>query len=234
MSYPFFQKFKVLSFGAFFMVGAWTVTGCQTLVQDVDAVLKHDDVPKFSLEQQNAFLAFEENRFSQAIDLFNSAIQIESDQRLKAKLYNGLASSLNELERYNEAIDAYRQALELTPNNAQVWVNLGVSQRLAGDYENALLSYEKALELDAQLATAHSSIGSLRVLQNEPELAIAAFKNAIDIDANIAVSHGNLALAYAMIGSFDEAQSSLKRAVALGYDNGDVIQDRINELQKLN
>ena len=215
------------------MMGSLTLSACQTFVQDVDAVLRHDDVPKLSLEQQNAFLAFEESRFSQAVDLFDAAIQIESDQKLKSKLYNGLGSSLNALDRYQEAINAYQKALDLNEENAQVWVNLGVSQRLAGDYDNALKSYEQALILNGDLATAHSSIGSLRVLQNKPDLAIEAFQNAITLDANMAVSHGNLALAYAMVGSFEEAQSSLKRAVALGYDNGEVIQERIKALQKL-
>lgn len=229
-----FPNFKTYIISTFIFLVAISSTGCQSLVQDVEAVLKHDDVPKFSLEQQDAFRAFENNQFSQAVELFRSAIEIESDPTLKAKLYNGLGSSLNELDRYEEAVAAYEEALELAPQKAQVWVNLGVAQRLAGDYDKALKAYEQALSLNGKLATAHSSIGSLRVLQNKPQQAIQAFQSAIDLDPNIAVTHGNLALALAMVGRYEDAQSSLKRAVALGYDNSKVIQERIQELQKLN
>ena len=222
------QNLKVFFVGALLITGAMTVSGCQNLIQDVEAVLQHDDVPKFSLEQQDAFRAFEANRFDEAIALFQSAIDIESDPILKAKLYNGLGSSLNQLDRYGEAITAYEQALSLAPEKAQVWVNLGVTQRLAGNYEQALTAYKEALKRDANLATAHSSIGSLLVLQNKPKPAVEAFNSAIAIDANMAVSHGNLALAFAMLGRFEEAQSSLRRAIELGYDNGDVIQEKIN------
>ncbi len=216
-----------------FLAGALATGGCQSLTTSVDAIMRHDAPPRLSLKQRKAYSAFDAGQFSQAVGLFQDAIAIESDKALKAMLYNGLGSSHNELEQQSEAIAAYEASLKLVPDNAQVWVNLGIAQRLHGAYEDALQSYEKALALDDSLATAHSSIGSLRVLQGQPQLAIASFQSAIDLDANLAVTHGNLALAHAMVENFEEAQQSLKRAVALGYENGNLIQARIDELRKL-
>ncbi|MEM9137283.1 MAG: tetratricopeptide repeat protein [Cyanobacteria bacterium P01_F01_bin.42] len=204
---------------------------CQSVTTNVNAIMKHDDVPQLSREQQNAFSAFESGQFSKAVKLFKQAIAIEPDAGLKATLYNGLGSSHNELNQPTQAIEAYLESLKLNQQNAQVWVNLGIAQRLIGEYDEALKSYRAALKLDSSLATAYSSIGSLRVLKGQPELAIDAFNSAIAIDENLAVTHGNLALAYAMVKQFDQAQQSLKRAIALGYENGDLVQSRINELK---
>lgn len=227
-----------LKFNGFVGTGVWlagmiVLTGCQSIPPNVDAILQQDEPSRLSLKQQEAFSAFEAGRYVQAVSLFETAIAIESDANLKAKLYNGLGSAHNELSQPAEAILAYQESLKLNAENAQVWVNLGIAQRLKGDFDDALNSYEAAIALDDSLATAYSSIGSLRVLQGQPQLAIEAFQNAIELDATIAVTHGNLALAYAMVKQFDRAQQSLKRAVALGYENGDLIQSRIDELQKL-
>ena len=231
MLFSGFQTIKQWSVLGLLFVLSSGLIGCQVLATGVDAILKQEDGSSLTVPQKNAFSAFEGGRYSQAVVLFEAAIERDPNSELKAKLYNGLGLAYNELNRRSEAIAAYQDALKLNPANAQVWVNIGIVQRLDGDYDEALKSYEMALELDAQLATAHSSIGSLWVLQGEPELAIASFQNAIALDGTISVSHGNLALAQAMVGQFEKAQISLARAVELGYDNGDLIQDQINRLK---
>ena len=221
---------KSIGFGIL-IASVFALSSCQSISTKVDAIMEHDDVPQLSREQKEAFTAFKANQFTEAIALFEAAIAMETDNDLKAKLYNGLGSSHSELDQRTQAALAFKESLQINPNNAQVWVNLGIIQRLNGDYEEALKSYEAALLLDPTLATAHSSIGSLRVLQGQPELAISAFKDAIALDETIAVTHGNLALAYAMVSQFEQAQASLEQALSLGYENGDLIQEKISSLK---
>ena len=183
--------------------------------------------------QQQAYAALQDGDYSAARELFEAAIAKKPKPQELAQLYNGLGTVYNQLDQVSEAITAYKASLKLDPESPQVWVNLGVVYRLDGTYDKALAAYEKALTLDPNLATAHSSIGSLYVLQAKPELAIEAFQKAIAIDENLAITHGNLALAYAMVGQFQDAETSLNRAIALGYENGNVVQERIQELKKL-
>lgn len=232
MSFPDFQKIKHWFAFALILTGSGGLVGCQALATGVDAILKQGDLAALNKAQNAAFSAFEQGKYDQAASLFQRAIEQEGDPELKAKLYNGLGLSQNELNQRSAAIAAYQEALNLSPKNAQVWVNLGIVQRLNEDYDEALESYEIALDLDDQLATAHSSIGSLWLLQGKPELAVSSLQKAIALDGTLAVSHGNLALAQAMLGQFDLAQASLARAVDLGYNNADVVQTRINELKK--
>tara|TARA_Y100000589_G_C27087653_1_gene602499 strand:- start:522 stop:965 length:444 start_codon:yes stop_codon:yes gene_type:complete len=56
---------------------------------------------------------------------------------------------LHRLEQFEEAVDAFAQSIELGEPQAAWHVNMGISQRAAGDRDSAIASFEKALELDA-------------------------------------------------------------------------------------
>ena len=69
-------------------------------------------------------------------------------------------------------------------------------------------------------------------MKNEPEKAIEEFKKALELDANLAVAYGNAALAYAMLGDWDKADEYLKQSIVLGYENADIMRERIEELKE--
>jgi tetratricopeptide (TPR) repeat protein len=66
-----------------------------------------------------------------------------------------------------------------------------------------------------------------------PARAVQALRHAISLNSQLAVAHANLALALAQVGEFEQAESALKRAIALGYWNVPVIQERITNLKRL-
>ncbi len=87
------------------------------------------------------------------------------------------------------AIEAYRQALSLQPDNPAIYVALARVQVFAGQYEEALQNAENALLLNADYALAHAVRGwALDFLGNYLE-AEAAVKKALEIDPNNALAH---------------------------------------------
>jgi len=56
--------------------------------------------------------------------------------------------SLQNLDRYDEAISAFDKSLGIDPNNALSWFAKGEALSNSGKYEEALISLEKGLELD--------------------------------------------------------------------------------------
>lgn len=99
----------------------------------------------------------EEDDPERAIACYREAIAADPE-RWEARA--GLGFVLQETGRVEEAIDAYRAALELEPD-ATVAFNLGVAlervERMAGAAE----AYERALELDPGLAEAHLNLADL-------------------------------------------------------------------------
>jgi len=64
----------------------------------------------------------------------------------------GLGFAYGSLNRHNDAIEAYRQALRINPEYAEVWYNLGVVYGLSGNRTAALDAVQKLRRLDSALA----------------------------------------------------------------------------------
>ena len=78
-----------------------------------------------------------------------------------------------------EAIVAYKRVIQLRPDMADAYVNLGRAYGLAGRLDEAIAEYQKALTRDATLVYAHYGIGlAYRHKGMFPE-AIVALEKAI-------------------------------------------------------
>ena len=100
-----------------------------------------------------------------------------------------------------------------------------------GDFTEAERCYMRALELRPDYAELHASIGALYIYQDKYDQAVQHLEKATKLDSQLPEAWSNLSLAYATVGRFTEADASLKKAIMLGYQNGPIIQDRINNLK---
>jgi tetratricopeptide (TPR) repeat protein len=64
-----------------------------------------------------------------------------------AAIKGAIGACLFKLERFGEAVDAYRAAVAIQPNNASLHCRLGWAHELGQDLVEARLSYQRALEL---------------------------------------------------------------------------------------
>ena len=65
---------------------------------------------------------------------------------------NNKGISLDNLGKYNEAIEYYDKALEIDPENAEALNNKGVALDDLGKYNEAIEYYDKVLEIDPKHA----------------------------------------------------------------------------------
>ncbi len=72
-------------------------------------------------------------------------------------------------DEHAAAADLYRESLELQPQNARIWCNLGTELGAIGQAEEAERAYRRARELDPALAQAWYNLG--RLLQEEGRAA---------------------------------------------------------------
>ena len=67
--------------------------------------------------------------------------------------------SFDNLEQYEDAIEAYRRALRLKPDFADAWYNLGICYGNLKKYGLAILSYEEAVRIEPERASAWFNLG---------------------------------------------------------------------------
>jgi len=93
-----------------------------------------------------------------------SIVMDNPEQSAEPFIALGVVSNIS--RSYGEAIDAFRSALRIRPNDSALWNKLGASLANSGSSEHALTCYHYSLELKpncsrtwSNLAIAHSNLG---------------------------------------------------------------------------
>lgn len=94
------------------------------------------------------------------------------------------------------AISAYQSAYLLTPEDIDIYVNLGSAFYDKEDYDNALTVYRAALELDPTNAKIHCNLGFLHWGKADIDEAIKEYELAIEYDKSYDIAYNNLGVIY--------------------------------------
>lgn len=80
------------------------------------------------------------------------------DKQANIEYYRGNCLFL--LERYEEALDAYRRSVELNSNDSDAYNNMGLTHMALNDPEAAIIAYENAVSVDPQYDKAWINLSS--------------------------------------------------------------------------
>ena len=94
--------------------------------------------------------------------------------------------------RYDDALGAYRRAIELNARPAAAWTNLASVLQQLGRVEEARRALDAALEADPRFAIAHMNLGNLEAGAGDFRAARQEYERAIDLDPNYAPAYRNL------------------------------------------
>ena len=99
-----------------------------------------------------------------------------------------------------EALAAYRRAVELSPDFADAWCNLGTVHFHRGERAEARSCYDRALAADADHLEANFNLANLLDDEGRRETALHHYTAAVHIDGAFADARLNLALLYDRMG----------------------------------
>jgi DNA-binding transcriptional MerR regulator len=126
------------------------------------------------------------------------------------------ASNLDEdPTTFDEAEELYKRALELDPQLAIAFTNLGNIRFRRNDEAGAEELYRRALEIDERQPEAHYNLGYVMLERGEPRDAVAFFEKALAADPRFADAHFNVAMALEAIGEKARARTHWKRYLEL-------------------
>ncbi|MCL6472999.1 MAG: tetratricopeptide repeat protein [Firmicutes bacterium] len=96
--------------------------------------------------------------------------------------YSDYAKSSNDSSALSKAIDSYRKALELDPNNVNARVDMAIQYFYSGQVETATAEARKAIEINPNHALAYFNLAEFLRASGKSEEAIQAYEKYIELD----------------------------------------------------
>jgi len=165
---------------------------------------------------------YEARQFDAAAAAFKAILQRHPD-------HSGVLSSygfaLLELDQLDEAKAAFEKSISNKPEWADPYLGLGIVARMNDNYDQAYHNYEKALTYNPKDGQVLASMLVIDLRRGDFELAVKHGEQAAALQPNSPVIHANLAVACHYINDFEKRDAMVKKAIVLGYQNIDALQD---------
>jgi len=139
-------------------------------------------------------------------------------------------------DQHKEAVQAYKHAIELDPDNASNWADLGDALFKMGSFDDALAVYQKAAELDPKAGWPVCNLAMTLMSLGRYEQAIPLFLESIDLftdDKDKAVAWNRLGNAYRKLNDYQNAFLAFQNADALDGENTG-FHDQLDETTETN
>ncbi|XP_064510706.1 protein O-mannosyl-transferase TMTC1 isoform X1 [Pseudopipra pipra] len=89
-----------------------------------------------------------QEHYAKALEAIEKALQLKpKDPKVISELFFTKGNQLREQNLLDKAFESYKRAVELNPDQAQAWMNMGGIEHIKGSYVTARDYYEKALQL---------------------------------------------------------------------------------------
>ena len=147
-----------------------------------------------------------------------SAIQPDNSEKLQS--YLEAAQQAAARKDFSAAAESYRKAVEVSPQNAELWTNLGLMYHQARDFLEAIKSFTEAARLKPTLYVPQLFLGIDNLELKRTETAIPFLQKAEKLNPKDPQAPLTLGRAYAIAGNGNGASGAYWRAVTLSPQNG--------------
>ena len=171
------------------------------------------NVPEFHSNLAN--ILYIKGEPEEAISHFQTAVTLNPNKQWTSVINQTLGYVYQESkDDLNAAISSYQSAYLLTPEDIDIYINLGSAFYDKEDYNNALAVYRNALDLDPENARIHCNLGFLYWGKGDIDVAIKEYELAIEYDPTYDIAYNNLGVIYLDdLGRVQKAMELFKKSV---------------------
>jgi tetratricopeptide (TPR) repeat protein len=177
---------------------------------------RYDSLSNSALARGITF--YQEGNYERAVNEFRRSVGLSTNSSYTQDAYDYMVQSLLKLGRTDDAIKAYKQAIQLNPTNDSYHLNLGNIYFSLGRYDDATSEYNEAVRIAPTSTLNWYSLGQAYLQTENYSGAEQAFKKVNALSPNEA-SFG-LGQTYHRMGRYDEAINELESAIADNQDFG--------------
>jgi tetratricopeptide (TPR) repeat protein len=198
----------------------------QAIYEQILAIQPHH----FDALQLSGTLSVQTLQYSQALEFFSRALEINADQAL---CHNNCGAVYIALKRFDEALQSYDKALAIQPDYVEAHYNRGKALKEIKRFEEALSSYDAAISFKPDYADAHYNRGNTLLELQRFDEALASYEKALTFMPQYAEALYNRGLALEKLNRIDEALQSFKQAVAIKPNNVEAYFNLASALMQL-
>lgn len=136
-------------------------------------------------------------------------------QRENPELHIMLGALLFQRGDRQTATQAFLRAIQLDPNSASAWLNLGNVYYAVGDFRKAALHYRRAIQLKPDYAKAYVNMANTLTHLGVHASAVPFYDRAIQLDKDCAAAHQNKANCLTYLKRYVDANRELGLALQL-------------------
>ncbi|RCV31705.1 hypothetical protein SETIT_6G199400v2 [Setaria italica] len=130
--------------------------------------------------------------------------------------YGGLAPPQSTDSPYGpDVVRLFNEAAQMSPEDADVHIVLGVLYNLSREYDKAIASFKTALQLKPQDYSLWNKLGATQANSIQSADAILAYQKALDLKPNYVRAWANMGISYANQGLYEDSIRYYVRAVAM-------------------
>ncbi|KAM0897073.1 hypothetical protein ACQ4PT_022792 [Festuca glaucescens] len=130
--------------------------------------------------------------------------------------YGGLAPQNQIDSPYGpDVVRLFNEAAQMSPEDADVHIVLGVLYNLSREYDKAIASFKTALQLKPQDYSLWNKLGATQANSIQSADAVLAYQQALDLKPNYVRAWANMGISYANQGLYEDSIRYYVRAVSM-------------------
>jgi len=161
---------------------------------------------------------YQKGSYEGAVKEFKRAIGLSPQSENTLKAYDFLATAYLQLNKAEDAIEAYKASLKLVPSDRDIHVKLANLYYSLNRYTEAETEYKTALRLDPNSTARLYSLGQVYLATERYDDAEAVFNRIISLSPNDYYGYYGLGQVYSKQGKYDEAIREFSYAINLKKD----------------
>lgn len=144
----------------------------------------------------------------------NLAVKIDN-KWLEAECLNARALVFSSVDRVDDAIDSYKQAIRLLPDQIFAWNNLGNLCIKIGRNDEAIVTFSKAIECNPEDSIAWNGLGNVYKNIGYFDDAVNAYRKSIQYTPSFTQPWNGLGDVFSIMGRMEEAARAYQQAIQI-------------------
>ena len=153
-------------------------------------------------------------------------------------LFNILGGVYADQDELEVAINHHKKSIEINPDYAEGYNNLGIAFQKLGLFEEAVKNFKKTLKLKPNFSLAYNNLGVALKSLNKLDEALVTSKKAVELNPKFADAHNNIGAILQDLGNYEEAYKFYNKAIKLksnyseAYYNLGILQKKIGKIEE--